>query len=140
MLDCTSTRTHLPSHHSRKSLRSRSPTPRCLPHSPALLPGWNSQGPGPSGRAQSACLCVGSCRGKSEPHPRGPSASHTADPAQASESHNQGPTNTLPETQHPICKLRIPQADSESIFLPDREQSPLAPTTFPHPPHFKIGI
>lgn len=140
MLDCTSARTHLPSHHSSKSLHSLSPTLSNVFHIP--LPSFqasHSQSPGLSGRVQSACSWVGSCQGKSGTKPRGPSASHTASPAWASESHNQGPThNILPETQHPICKLSIPKLTrSLSFFTRQRTKSP-GSTTSPYPPHFKF--
>lgn len=44
-------------------------------------------------------------------HPR------TYNPVRVSESYNQEPThNFLPETQHPICKIKHPQTDSELDF------------------------
>ena len=107
------------------SLWSPSPSLCNVFHSP--LPSFqasNSQIPGPSGRAESACSWVGSYQGKSGTPPRGPPASHTASPAQASESCNQGPThNILHETQHPVCKLSIPKL-TRSLFFYQRTKSP----------------
>lgn len=110
---------------------------QCLPHSRLEAPG----GPGPLGGSRPLVhgleLLVQVKLGHNQGSLLRPSTASPIGPQQATiEDQYAHPS----ETQHPICKIIRPRTDSGSIFLRGREQSPLAPATFPHLPHVSVGF
>lgn len=131
MLGLKSARTHFPSpprgSHSPKSFPSLSPTLRNVWLIADQLPGPRFFWEGP------ACLfrgreLPGEARGHSQGHLLHP---RSASPVPVKETYNQEPTHSfLPETQHPISKIKHAQTDSELVFSTRQRTKP--PGSQPH--------